>query len=449
MPDVPVTNPPTEVTAQTIDLSPHVQPQTYVTADIPGIGGHIKERPEDFLVDELPLYQPRGEGEHIYLFVQKRNLSTLEMVRVLAMHFCVHPGAIGYAGLKDKAAITRQVVSIHVPGKKIEDFPQVTHERIGVLWADYHTNKLRPGHLAGNRFSVRVRGTEAIKVRAASAVLERLAAVGVPNRIGEQRFGNRQNNHRIGAAIIRGDYGAVLSLLLGPDPEHPDRYGEAREAYVRGDYKGALLVLPRSARAEQAALRALVRGWSAEGAAKAIDPSARSFFVSAFQSAVFNAVLDSRVAGGLLGTLRAGDLAFKHDNRAVFAVDDATLADPAIGERLGRFEVSPSGPMWGGSMLRAKGKTDEEEVAALVSAGITPEDLARHDERSRASMEGQRRPLRVPVIDPEVEGGIDEHGHYVRCAFDLPRGSFATVVLREIIKPRGLSLEDDEGHDAP
>lgn len=448
MPDVPTTNPPTNATARAVDLSPHVEPHTYITADIPGIGGHIKERPEDFLVEELPAYQPCGEGEHIYLFVEKRNLSTLEMVRVLATHFSVREGAIGYAGLKDKRAITRQVVSIHAPGKRVEDFPMVTHERIGVLWADYHTNKLRPGHLAGNRFSVRIRGTEAIKVRAASAVLERLAALGVPNRVGEQRFGNRQTNHRIGAAIIKGDYEAVLRLLLGPDPDHPDRFGEAREAFARGDYKGALLVLPRTARAEQAALRALVRGWNAESAVKAIDPSARSFFVSAFQSAVFNAVLDSRIADGMLGTLRAGDLAFKHDNRAVFAVDEMT-ADPTNSERLRRFEISPSGPMWGASMIRAKGATDGQELAALLGAGLTPDDLARYDERSRVSMNGQRRPLRVPVIDPEVEGGIDEHGHYVRCAFDLPRGSFATVVLREIIKPRVSGLEDDEGHQGP
>ena len=103
--------------------------------------------------------------------------------------------------------------------------------------------------------------------------------------------------------------------------------------------------------------------------------------------------------------------------------------------------------MWGASMIRAKGATDAEELAALVATGLAPDDLARYDEHSRVAMNGQRRPLRVPVIDPEVEGGIDEHGHYVRCAFDLPRGSFATVVLREIIKPRSSGLEDDDGHE--
>lgn len=432
-----------------VDLSPHAHPDRYATADIPGTGGHIKERPEDFLVEEIPAYQPTGTGEHIYLFVQKRNLSTLEMVRVLATHFSVRPDAIGYAGLKDKVAITRQLVSIHVPGRKAEDYPMVTHDRISVLWADLHANKLRRGHLAGNRFSVRIRGTEAVRVREAKAVLDRLAAAGVPNRVGEQRFGFLQNNHLIGAAIIKGDYDNALRLLLNPDPDHPDSYAESRAAFARADYKAALIALPRSARAEEAALRALIRGQNPEGAIKAIDGAQRSFFISAFQSAVFNAVLDRRVVEGALATLRAGDLAFKHDNRAVFAVDDAVLAEPATAERLRRFDISPSGPMWGGLMLRAKGVTDEQEVAALEAAGVTVDDLKQFDARSRVAMDGQRRPLRVRVIDPEVEGGMDEHGQYVRCAFELPRGSFATVVLREVIKPRDVRLEDDEAQDGP
>ena len=98
-------------------------------------------------------------------------------------------------------------------------------------------------------------------------------------------------------------------------------------------------------------------------------------------------------------------------------------------------------------MIRGTGKTDEAEVAALAACGITLEQLQVFDAKSRLSLEGKRRPLRVPVIDPEVEGGVDEHGAYVRCAFELPRGSFATVVLREVMKPaaaRGAEWEEHE-----
>src|SRR3954469_15654714 len=139
-PDHPLTPSPSHPLA---DFDPHVTPALYLTADLPPLGGWIKERPEDFLVDEQPAYQPCGEGEHLYLFVEKRGLSTLRAARILAQHFVVHERAVGHAGLKDKRAVTRQVFSVHIPGKRLENFPELRHERMGVLWADYHTNKLR------------------------------------------------------------------------------------------------------------------------------------------------------------------------------------------------------------------------------------------------------------------------------------------------------------------
>ena len=198
---------------------PRAASGVYLTADLPGVGGAIKQRPEDFLVEELPLYEPAGEGEHLYLFVEKRGLSTTELVGVVARAFGVRPGDIGYAGMKDKQAITRQLLSIHLPGKAGEaaPMPEINHERVGVLWADRHANKLRRGHLKGNRFSIKIRGVDIGKVRAATSALRRLAATGAPNRAGEQRFGAHQNNHRIGRLDLLGrtvlDVGSGTGLL--------------------------------------------------------------------------------------------------------------------------------------------------------------------------------------------------------------------------------------------
>jgi len=430
--------------ASPADRSTHTSDTRYVTSDIPGIGGAIKNRPEDFLVEELPQYDPCGEGEHIYLFVEKKLLSTFEMLEVIAAHFGVPRHALGYAGLKDKLAVTRQVVSVHVPGKKIENFPMLAHDRVGVLWADYHTNKLRPGHLRGNRFSIRVRDTSATNALPAHRTLRTLALKGAPNRFGEQRFGANGTNHLVGRALLRSQFDEAAALLLGPNLELPGSPPPARAAFAAGDLKEALLQTPRHAHAEQRALRQLLRGRSAREAMLAIDESARKFYLSAFQSAVFNSVLDERIAEGTLAALVLGDLAFKHDNRAVFAVDDAALADLSTRERLARIEISPSGPMWGASMMRAASNPDAAELRALASFGVSVADLELFAQRTRGIMEGARRPLRVPVIDPAVEGGGDEHGPYVRCAFELPRGAFATVVLREIMKPVDpRSLADD------
>lgn len=425
-------------------------PAAYITADVAGIGGSIKQRPEDFLVEETPLYQPAGEGEHIYLFVEKRGMSTLEMVEIVARHFGVHRRAIGYAGMKDKAAITRQVVSVHVPGRKIEDFPMLDHERVAVLWADYHQNKLRTGHLAGNRFSIRIRGVPATAALPAKRVLDRLERVGVPNRFGEQRFGHCQNNHVVGREIVLGNARGALDALLGPHPAHPDQQGEARALYVAGEFERAREAFPRSLRTEREALGHLARGNSAQRVVARMDESARKFLLSAFQSAVFNAVLDRRMLDGSYATLSLGDVAHIHESRGQFVVYESVLAEADLAERVRRLALSPTGPMWGASMKRAQGAIDALEVAALGSFGVSVEDVVRYagggagggesggsgqGRRGREDLEGARRPLRVPVVAPQVEGGVDEIGSYVRVAFELPRGAFATVVLREIMKP--------------
>lgn len=416
-----------------------------ITADVPGIGGTLRARPEDFLVEEQPLYEPRGEGEHVYLMVQKAGMSTAQAAAVLARHFGVPGHAVGYAGLKDKHAITRQVFSIHVPGKKPEDFPELRHERMAVLWADIHANKLRPGHLAGNRFSIKVRGVDMTAAVRAERTLRVLAARGVPNLAGEQRFGFRNNNHVLGRLDILGDAQGLLDELLGPDEASPGLNAEARAAYARRDFAAALELMPLDARVECAALRALARGAAPERAVGAIDATQRRFWITAFQSAVFNRVLGDRLEAGAYDRLIEGDLAWKHRNGAVFAVSQDTLADPDTAERLARLEISPSGPLWGASMMRAAGAVDAAENAALAASGVNLEALAAYAGRSRQPITGARRPLRVPVIDPEVEGGVDEHGHYVRCAFELPAGAFATIVMREVMKPAGSAAMDGDG----
>ncbi|MCL4742370.1 MAG: tRNA pseudouridine(13) synthase TruD [Phycisphaerales bacterium] len=416
----------------------------FVTADEPGIGGRIKERPEDFLVEEIPLYEPCGSGEHLYLFLQKRNLATLEMVRIIAEHFGVHRAAIGYAGLKDKHAITRQVVSVHLPGRSDREFRHLDHERIAVLWADRHTNKLRPGHLRGNRFSIRVRGVEPTAALAASRMIGLLARVGVPNRVGEQRFGLLENNHLIGRAMILGRLREAADLLLGPSASHPESQPEARAFYASGRYADAAAHFAPALRTERGLAKALAKGLEVEKAVRRIDRTVASYFVSAFQSAVFNAVLDRRIHQGQLGTMHIGDVAFRHVGRATFDVTADVLDKTETRDRVASFEISPSGPMWGAAMRQASGVPGRTEREALEASGVTEEQVALFDRTTGGLMQGARRPLRVPLIDPDVEGGVDEHGPFVRCTFELPRGSFATVVMRELMK---TSVGDEEEVD--
>jgi tRNA pseudouridine13 synthase len=419
----------------------------FVTSTIAGTNGVLKQRPEDFLVDEQPLYQPAGAGEHIYLLVQKREMPTPQMLRIIARHFGVEVKQVGYAGLKDKHAITRQVVSVHAPTKKIEDFPMLEHDRVAILWSDYHSNKLRPGHLRGNRFSIKIRGVAPTDVRLAWATLNTLQKVGAPNRIGTQRFGMLANNHRIGQALIAGDEMAGVREMLGPCATRPDFNTEARELFAQGKFAEAIEQYPVQATIETRVLRSLAQGRSPRQALRALDETTLRFFLSAFQSAVFNRVLDARIADASFATLREGDLAMKHDNGAVFAIDSPTLHLDDTRARLDALAISPTGPMWASGMMRAAADVDSLEVQCLEQEGVTLDQLAAFDDSARRlRLEGKRRALRVPLIDPEVEGGVDEHGAYIRCAFELPRGAFATEVMREVMKPKERSLAADPAH---
>jgi tRNA pseudouridine13 synthase len=190
--------------------------------DAEGIGGRIKERPEDFLVEELPLYEPTGAGEHLMLRVQKTGLAHGEMIRRIARHFGVREREIGCAGMKDRQAVTMQTITVHTPRTFGPD--DVIDSRIAVHWAARHTSKIRRGHLAGNRFSIKIRGVDPLKAPSAARRLRELARRGAPNFVGPQRFGYRRNNHIIGILLLRKEWQAALDELLGAGgsrfPEH-------------------------------------------------------------------------------------------------------------------------------------------------------------------------------------------------------------------------------------
>jgi tRNA pseudouridine13 synthase len=429
------------------DASPHTQPDVYLSAEFPGTGGLIKQRVEDFIVEELPAYEPCGSGEHIYIFVQKVGMSTSQLVDIVARHFGVRTGDVGFAGMKDKRAITRQVLSIHTPGKKPEDYPTLLHESIQVLWADLHTNKLRRGHLAGNRFAIRIRSAPINGVFPAKRTLEKLEKTGVPNRAGEQRFGMLGNNHLIGRDLLLGRWERACNELLGPASLREQQGGVdpefqrvSRMLYAEGKYRDALQRLSRDADTELRVMKALADGASHEAALRRMSGLQWDFFLTSLQSAIFNSVLDSRLRDGTLGTLSDGDIAFKHTNGACFTVDAATAELPETAQRVRSLEISPTGPMWGLGMLRPSGATLERELAALAAFGLCEPDFQAYADREAATprgrdpLRGTRRSLRMPLGYPMIEAGSDEHGLFILCSFELPPGGFATTVLQEVMK---------------
>jgi len=394
--------------------------ERYLTEDLPGIGGVIKERVEDFVVEELPLYAPSGEGEHTFFEVRKVGISTFQAVQTIAQALGVPLESIGYAGLKDAQAITCQILSVQgVPPEAVTalDLP-----KIRVMWAERHRNKLRIGHLRGNRFTICVREVDETALPASRAILAVLVERGVPNRYGPQRFGLRGDSARLGRSVVKRDASSFTKAFLGEaHSAESDKVQAARVRFDKGQWREALQLLPPSMADERKALGTLIRtdGDYARAYA-AVSKRLKVFLLSAYQSALFNRVLDLRLSS--LDRIYVGDLAMKHPGRSVFRVEDEATEQP----RVDRFEISPTGPVFGYKMMEAFGKPGELEGAVLASEGLTLQDF-RVGGGIRAR--GERRALRFRVHDPKL--WYDEG---VRLSFWLPRGCYATTVLAEIMK---------------
>ncbi len=394
--------------------------ERYLTGDLPGIGGTIKEQLKDFRVEELPLYSPSGEGQHTFFEIQKEGISTFQAVRTIARALGVPPNRISYAGLKDARAITCQVLSVEgIPPDTIAtlDLPNIR-----VMWAERHRNRLRIGHLRGNRFTIRVRQVDEPALPACQAILDALVRRGVPNYYGPQRFGQRGDSAHLGRAVVRKDAQDFIHRLLGgPHPNESEGVQGARARFDAGDWQEALALFPGNMVDERRALQALIRSRGNYRRAYAgVAKRLKTFLLSAYQSALFNRVLDARLE--TLDRVYVGDLGMKHPGRSVFRVEDEAAEQP----RAARFEISPTGPLFGFKMMQASGQQGELESKLLTAEGLTLEDFRVGD---GIKARGERRALRFQVHEPELQ-----YDDGVILRFWLERGCYATAVLAEIMK---------------
>jgi tRNA pseudouridine13 synthase len=391
----------------------------YLTADLPGVGGRTKVRNDDFRVQEIPLYTPSGYGEHTYVIIEKDGLSTFRAIERIARALHITPRAVGCAGLKDAHAITVQALSLgDVDPAQVRalDLPGIR-----VLDVSRHTNKLKMGHLRGNRFTIRVRDVPEGALPAAQAILDVLARRGVPNYYGEQRFGLREDTHLLGRALVRRDSEGIVRRLVGvPHPAESDRVQRARQLFDEGDLVASAAAWPRGMENERRVVQSLIDhpgDWLR--AANSVPTKMRKFYISAYQGALFNRIVVRRL--DTLDRLQVGDLANIHGKSAVFLVEDVEVEQP----RADRLEISPSGPLYGYKLTMAQGTPGEMEQQILDEEALSLEDFRLRGMKLR----GARRPLRIPLH--EVGLSYDEG---IVLSFTLPPGCYATTVLAEVQK---------------
>lgn len=399
-------------------------PWPYATAAVEPIRAQVKSAPEDFEVEELPLYPASGEGTHLFFTIEKRGLTTLDALRDVARQLGVSPRDIGYAGQKDARAVTRQRLSVeHVPAARIE---ALRHARLRVLSIERHANKLKLGHLAGNRFTLKLRDVPPDRRVDLERVLGLLVAKGVPNYFGPQRFGLRGDSWIVGRALLHADFEGALAQFAGRASDL-DRGAvlRARQLFDRGDALAAAKAWPRGFRDALRAVGTFARTQDARRAVLAIDRNLLRFFVSSYQSRLFNDVVALRIDA--LDRVREGDLAQKHDNGAIFLVEDAAAENP----RAEKFEISATGPLFGRRMTAPGPAIADEEASVLARSDET---AAAFEAKGDWQPTGGRRALRFAISDLACDDGRDERGEFVRLSFRLPPGCYATSVLAEIHK---------------
>ncbi len=335
-----------------------------LAADLPRARGRLRTHLTDFVVEEIPAYQPTGRGEHTFLWLTKRGLTSAAVRERLARAFGVVPEAIGMAGFKDRYAVTTQMFSVPVAdaeavlAKARAVLPEVT-----IHWARNHPHKLRIGHLRGNRFRIVVREVAPEAWAQVQAIAQRVRTWGVPNYYGPQRFGRQGDNALRGRALLSG---------RGP-----------RQKWLRG------------------------------------------LLVSAYQAELFNRYLAERLRRRAFTRLLTGDLAQKAATGGLFWVEDPAAEAP----RYARGEIHFTGPIFGYKMRRARHEAAALEEALLQAEGL---DLAAF---RRVRAKGTRRAGRLWLADLDIRA--PEAGVLV-FSFTLPKGGFATAVLREFI------IEEDE-----
>lgn len=394
---------------------------TYLTADLPGTGGHYKEHPNDFQVDEIPLYPCSGSGEHLYLWIEKNGISTRELLSQLSKGLQIKEQELGYAGLKDARARTRQMISI--PADRAKRLETLELRNASILHSDRHGNKLRLGHLAGNRFTIRLRDVNPQALPHAKAILQVLQQRGIPNRFGEQRYGILGNSAQLGMLLVQKQYVDFCRELLG-DPEQIRNadWRAAATAYRAEDLPQALSCLPTRMRDEQRLVRTLLDGKGHRNATFSLPRNLLRLFLSASQSLLFDQLLEQRLPD--LDQLQNGDIAVKHVNGACFRVEDAASEQ----QRAANFEISPSAPLFGPKALLAEGTPGQRELRLLKKYNLS---LPSWKLGEGLTMQGERRPLRVQLLEPTVSC---DSVNSLLLSFSLPKGSYATSVLHELIK---------------
>ena len=438
--------------------------EVYAT-ETPGIGGVIRQSVDDFAVEEVLVDGSRariekaGESQvlgaspsrrrYLLCVLVKRNWDTFIVIKNIAKQLGISQNQISIAGIKDAKAVTAQHVTIE--HGSMEDVSRINIKDIEVRPVGYFRDKLSPYYLLGNNFSVRIKAIHHV----ASTIAKRIAATtreleaigGIPNFFGHQRFGTtRPITHLVGKAIVKSDFeeAAMLFLAQPSAHEHPSSRQVRRELQSKQDFKQALRDFPKQLRYERLMLSHLVKKTEDfVGAFKRLPIRLQELFVQAYQSYLFNRFLSERIRNGFsLNKAEVGDYLVNVERSELPMIKTGKIAGAdALAEtnesiKTGRMRIAM--PLVGIKQRLSQGTMGQIEKQILEAEGIKTEDF-RIDAIPEISRRGELRTVTAPTENFKLRGisttADNLKEHQAELEFMLLRGSYATVLLREIMKP--------------
>ncbi len=424
----------------------------YIT-DTEGSGGILRRHLEDFIVEEILLdgtilwsslsgkqikLSSRAGGWY-WIIIEKRKIDTISISIKISKALNISIRDVTYAGLKDTIAISTQIFSI--PSKvDIEKIRNIENDRIRVIDIIQMDRPYTSQEIWGNRFTITIRDVDNVDV--VHSTLRQIEERKLPNYYGYQRFGlQRPNTHIIGKLIILRRFEDAIKELVGtPWIEEPEQISKAREYFLRGDYSKALDFWPKSLRflPERRVLEHLCRNpRDYVGALRRLPPDLLKLYIESYQSYLFNKILSKRIEKGLsIVYPEVGDYVVLLDHRGlptkhVIYITSRSILEKAIEQvRRGRMCLVLPVPGYGTRLLEG---VTHEIVRNVVDEEDIKLEMFKLKEIPEVDCPGT---LRQASIDPIVENvEVDRESRVVRIVFRLVRGSYATVLLREIVKP--------------
>jgi tRNA pseudouridine13 synthase len=431
-----------------------------------GIGGVIRQSVDDFTVEEVLVDGSKAEIEtavesrvlgasrstqrYLLCVLVKRNWDTFIAIKNLAKQLGISQKQISIAGIKDAKAVTAQHITIE--HASMEDIAKVNVKDMEIRPVGYVRDKLSPYYLLGNNFTIKIkaikRSESTIEKRIAETARALGAIGGIPNYFGHQRFGTtRPITHSVGKAIVEGDFeeAAMLFLAKSSVHEHPSSIQARRELQSTRDFKQALQNFPKQLRYERLMLKHLVENpEDFVGAFRQLPIKLQALFVQAYQSYLFNRFLSERIKNGFsLNKAEVGDYVVSVERSGLPMVNTAKIASAeTVAEvndliKAGRMRVAL--PLIGLKQRLSQGAMGQIERQILEEEGAKTESF-RVNAIPKIGGRGGLRAVVAPIKDFKLQGisaCADVHGEReADLGFMLLRGSYATVLLREIMKPR-------------